>query len=1099
MRIFKYVTLFIATLFVAFSAAAQVTTSSMSGIVKSGTGEILQGASVKITHVPTGTTVTATTAANGRFVVSNLQPGGPYTVVVTYLGYTTQTRTEVYLDLGETGREDFAMSNSSQELKEVVVTAARSKQFVSGGVGTNISAERMQNMPTVGRNLTDFIRLTPQAKTTFGGGISIAGQNNRYNQIMFDGAVNNDVFGLSETGTNGGQTGSSPISIDAIESFQVGVSPYDVSLGNFTGGSVNAITKSGTNTMKGSAYWINRNQGFVGKTPIGDKSAAIRLPDFQANTFGVTVGGPIIKNKLFYFVSAEFQRDERPQPFTASAFRNPPGPAAMQDTVGLIVAKLKTLGYDPGSYTDVPDLLNSDKLAAKLTWNINEKHRLNLSYRYTNSERSLTSAGTTTQIRFFNGGYLFPSTSHSASGELTSRFSNKLSNKLLLTFTNVEDDRDPLGKDFPRVTLNSVNGTSYVFGTENFSTGNLLQQNNLAIFDEFRYVAGNHQIKFGVDAEYSKSLNLFVRDNYGTYTYTYANQWLQDQRPFNYARSFSLVDKITGDGSEAAAKFNSVRAAVFAGDQWQVSDNFELNFGMRLDYFDFLTTPNADNYFNNTALPFISNFWDMKGARSGQKPDAQLHFSPRVGFTYEPEAGLKVRGGVGVFTGRLPLVWPGGSFNNTGVNIGGINVNNPNINFRADPFNQYQPSDLGVTVATPSGQIDLMAKDLKLPKVMKASLGFDKSFGKGWKLSSDFLFQSHLNEVVYQNVFSNPKSKNALGQDVYLPINGTSVGSYSRFDFDPNTSGIQNPYSTGIFIIANGEGKKGFSYNYTLSIDKSTNTGWNFNAMYGWGDSYTLFDGTSSQNNSQWRFVEATNGRNNISRSRSDFAQMHRVNAYASKKINYLGKRLGTTVTMFYNGQSGTPYSYVYSRSMIYDQNGSVNESTDLMYVPRDLADWSRFAEAYTSAGVTYSVAQQWEKLDAYINNDKYLSKRRGTFADRNGAVLPWSHVVDLRVQQDFSLGQGKYSHKFSVIFDMFNFTNFLNRSWGRVFVSPGVDAYSLISMDGYRVNTANNTLTPRFTYRNMSNSTAADILDIRGSNYLSTRWRGQFTLRYTF
>jgi hypothetical protein len=1099
MRSVRYITSLILAICGALAVEAQVTTSTLSGQVKSSSGDILSGASVKITHQPTGTTVSASTAANGRFIVTNLQPGGPYTVVVTYLGYQTITRNDIYLDLGETAREEFSMSSTTQELKEVVVTGARAKQFVNGGVGSNITTERMANLPTVGRNLTDFIRLTPQAKTTFGGGISIAGQNNRYNQIMFDGAVNNDVFGLSETGTNGGQTGSSPISIDAIESFQVGVSPYDVSLGNFTGGTVNAITKSGTNTLKGSAYFINRNQGFAGETPIGPKASAIRLPDFQANTIGLTVGGPIIKNKLFYFVSAEVQRDERPQPFTASAFRNPPGQAAMQDSVALIVAKLKQLGYDPGSYTEVPDLLNSDKLAAKLTWNVNEKHRVNLSYRYTNSERSLTSAGTTTQIRFFNGGYLFPSTTHSASGELTSRFTNKISNKLLLTFTNVVDDRDPLGKDFPRVTLNSINGTSYVFGTENFSTGNQLKQRNLAIFDEFRYNLGDHQFKAGIDAEYSQSYNLFIRDNYGTYTYNFVNHWLQDLRPFNYTRSFSLRDKVTGDGSIAAAEFNSVRAAVFAGDQWQVSDKFELNYGVRVDYFDFLTTPNADPYFNNTALPVLNSFWDMQGARSGQKPDAQFHIAPRVGFIYEPEKGFKVRGGAGVFTGRLPLVWPGGAFNNTGINIGGVNVNNPNINFRPDPFNQYQPADLGVTVATPSGQIDLMAKDLKLPKVLKTSFGFDRTLGKGWKVSSDFLYQYHLNEVVYLNAFSTPRAKNDLGQDVYLPITGTSVGPYTRLDFDPNTAGIQNPYATGIFVVANGTGKKGFSYNWTFSVDKSTQDGWNFNATYGWGDSYTLFDGTSSQNNSQWRFVESKNGRNNIQRSRSDFAQLHRINAYVSKKVNYLGKFLGTTLTLFYNGQSGTPYSYVYSRSMIFDQNGANAETTDLIYVPKDLADWSRFAESYTSGGATVTVAQQWERLDAYISADKFLNRRRGQFVERNGAILPFSHVVDMRIQQDINLGRGKNSHKVSVIFDMFNFTNFLNRDWGRVYVTPGVDSYSIINMEGYRVNTATNTLTPRFTYRNMNNATAADILDIRGSNYLSTRWRGQFTVRYSF
>lgn len=1099
MRLFKSFLLIAIVSMATLSIQAQVTTSSMAGSVKSTSGEALSGATVKITHVPTGTTVSAATASNGRYNVSNIQPGGPYTVEISFVGYKAQTKTEIYLDLGETGRVDFTLISNSQDLKEVVVTGSKGTQFVNGGVGTSISADKLQNLPTVGRNLTDFIRLTPQAKTTFGGGISIAGQNNRYNQIMFDGAVNNDVFGLSETGTNGGQTGSSPISIDAIESFQVGVSPYDVSLGNFTGGSVNAVTKSGTNKTKGSAYWINRNQNMAGETPTGLKANAIKLPNFQATTFGATLGGALIKNKLFYFVSAEFQRDERPQPFDASTFRNPPGPGFV-DSVRLIQDKLKTLGYDPGSYTDIPDLLSSDKIAAKLTWNINPKHRLNFSYRYANSERSLTSASTSTRINFFNNGYIIPSKTNSASLELNSRFSNKLSNKLLVTFTNVFDDRDPLGKDFPRVTLNSVNGTSYVFGTENFSTGNQLKQNNTAVFDEFRYTVGDHQYKFGLDVEFSNSYNLFVRDNYGNYTYTWVADWLNDRRPAQYGRSFSLRDNITGDGSAAGTEFNTLRAGFFAGDQWQVNEKLELNYGVRFDNFEFLTTPNEDTYFNTVALPVISKVWDVQGARSGQRPQPQLSMSPRIGFTYQAEDGFKIRGGIGAFTGRVPLVWPGGVYNNTGVNVGGLpTLNNPNITFKADPFNQYKPSDVGVTVATPSGQIDLIAKDFKLPKVLKASLGFDKDLGRGWKWTGDMLFQKNINEIVYYNVFADPRTKNDLGQDVYLNIVGTST-VYSRFDFDAVTAGIQNPYSTGVFIISNGKKNKGFSYNLTTALDKSFAKGWSFNINYGFGDSYTLFDGTSSQNNSQWRYIESKNGRNNVALSRSDFAQLHRVSSYVSKRFNWAQKHLGTTVTMFYNGQSGSPYSYVYSRSMIYDQNGANAESTDLIYVPKDLADWSRFAESYVTSGVTYTVAQQWEAFDKYITNDKYLNKKRGQFVDRNGAVLPWSHLLDLQVKQDFSFGKGASQHRFSVIFDMFNFTNFLNRNWGRVNVTPGVDAYSLVSMEGYKINTTTgNTLTPRLTYRNMTNKTAADILDLRGSNYLSTRWRGQLTVRYNF
>jgi hypothetical protein len=1079
---------------------AQVTTSNITGVIKGGTNEPLVGASIKATHIPTGTVYSASSVKNGRFTINNVQPGGPYTVEITFVGFGKEVRENVFLNLGETGQVDVTLSNTTQELSAVTVVGSRRPSSVArGGVETNISRERLQNLPSVGRNLTDYLRLVPQAKTTFGGGISIAGQNNRYNQIMIDGAVNNDVFGLSETGTNGGQTSASPISVDAIESFQIGISPYDVSLGNFTGGSVNAVTKSGTNKYTGSAYYIFRNQDLAGKTPTGPKESAVKLPDFTGKIYGFTAGGPIIRNKLFLFISGELQRDEKPQPFDPSGFKT--RIPTYQDSINLITAKLRSFGYDPGDYNNIPDLINSDKIAGKLTWNISNKHRANLSYRYTASDRANTSASTSTRVNFFNNGYLMPSITNSASAELNSNFTNRISNKFLLTYTNVLDDRDPLGADFPRVTVNSVNGTSYVFGTENFSAGNQLKQNNYALYDEFRLNLGRHNLKAGLDLEFSKSYNLFVRDAYGNYTYRYVADFLNDRAPQSYSRNFSLVDSKIGDGSAAGATFKTLRLGFFVGDEWNVNERFQLSYGVRADNFEFLTTPNQDNFFNEKAIPAISKYWDLKGARAGQKPQPNLSISPRVGFTYNiPEENIKIRGGAGLFTGRVPLVWPGGVYNNTGVQVGGYSVNNPSITFRPNPFDQYDPEDLGASVKVPSGQIDLIAKDFKLPKVLKTSLGFDKRFGQGFNWTVDLLYQKNINEIVYYNVYGAPATKNSFGQDVYLTVSGTST-SYNSLDLDLTTAGKQNPYSTGIFLIANGEGRKGYSYNFSTALDKTFAGNWTANVSYSYGDSYTLFDGTSSQNNSQWRFVETSNGRNNISLSRSDFAQLHRVNSYVSKKFNYLDNKLATTITLFYNGQSGSPYSYVYSRSLIYDQNGSNSETTDLIYVPKDLNDWKQYAEAFTSNSVTYSVDQQWALLDQYISNDEYLSKRRGQFAERNGSILPWSHQLDLKIQQDFNVKAHGNNHKLSVGFDISNFTNFLNRDWGRVYATPGIDAYSLISMEGYKVATVNgqSVLQPRLTYRNVNNQSSAEVLDVRSNSYLSSRWRGQLTVRYTF
>ena len=729
---------------------------------------------------------------------------------------------------------------------------------------------------------------------------------------------------------------------------------------------------------------------------------------------------------------------------------------------------------------------------------------MNVSYRYTGSERSLTTPSSSTTVRFFNAGYLFPSKTHSASLELLTNFTNNISNKALLTYTNVNDDRDALGKDFPRVTLNSANGTSYIFGTEEFSTGNQLIQNNVAFFDEIKFRLGKgHELKAGVDFEFSNSYNLFIRQNYGAYTYNSALDWLNNGRPATYNRSFSLIDDKDGDGSNAAAKFNTLRMGVFVADQWDITNDFQLNYGVRLDNFEFLTIPNEDTFFNKYAIPQISLYHDLLGARSGRRPDAQVSISPRIGFTYNiREQKLRIKGGIGMFTGRIPLVWPGGAYNNTGVNVGGISLNSATINglpsftFRPDPFGQYDPQDVGQTFRPPSGQIDLIAENFKLPKVLKTSLGIEKELGNRWNLTVDLLYQKNINEVDYKNVFAYKGLTNILGQATYLSNSTT----YNRIDMNGTIAGAQNPYSEGIFLITNAK-QKGFSYNLSVAIDKAFAKGWAVNAVYSYGDSYSVFDGTSSQNNSNWRFMETSTGRSDLQMSRSDFAQLHRITIYASKKFSYLKDKLATTITAFYNGQSGSPYSYVYTRSLIYDRNGVNNETNDLIYVPKDLADWSRMAVPYTSGSTTYSVADQWTALDAYISNDKYLNSRRGQFAERNGSALPFSNIIDARIQQDFALKTGGVNNKLSVILDVFNFTNMLNRRWGRIYRTPGVDQYQLITIEStnYSSTLVNGQLKPNMTYRNLSNRTAGDILDVRSDAYNASRWRGQVTIRYTF
>ncbi|HKZ64843.1 MAG TPA: carboxypeptidase regulatory-like domain-containing protein, partial [Chitinophagaceae bacterium] len=362
--------------FVSAAAFSQVTTSNLSCLVKSTSGESIVGASVKVTHNPTGTVYSGITRTGGRFDLANISPGGPYTVEITFTGLEKSVRENIFLSLGETSQQEFVLSAKATELKEVIVAASRrSIQEAKGGAETTIGRDKMANLPTVGRNISDYLRYVPQAKITGDGGVSLAGQNNRYNSFYIDGAVNNDVFGLAASGTNGGQAGIAPISIDAIDQFQVVLSPYDASLGNFTGGGINATTRSGTNQYQGSIYYFFRNQGLSGKTPGVDKSIATKLPDFTNKTIGFRVGGPIIKNKLFFFLNGEIQRDERPQPFSGQYA----GASSLSEIDALANFLRTTYGYDPGGYLDNPEKVEADRIAAKIDWRINNANKLTAS------------------------------------------------------------------------------------------------------------------------------------------------------------------------------------------------------------------------------------------------------------------------------------------------------------------------------------------------------------------------------------------------------------------------------------------------------------------------------------------------------------------------------------------------------------------------------------------------------------------------------------------------------------------------------------------------------------------------------------------------
>ncbi len=1072
------------------TAFAQVTTGSLKGIVLDSQNGTLPGATVVAEHQNSGVKYSTITREDGRYNFNNLN-SGIYTVTSSYIGFK-ESKLAVNVLLGEEANLKVVMSDEVNLLSEVVVKSDNNFNKDRQGAELNISTQQIQSLPTVTRSLSDFTRLTPQVKVDGNGAVSIAGQNNRFNSIYIDGAANNDVFGLSASGTNGGQSGISPISVDAIEQFKVVISPYDVSLSGFTGGGINAVTRSGSNDLKGSIYYFFKNEKLAGKTPgtnaqfDDSKFTRSRLPSFNSYTTGFRVGGALIKNKLFFFINGEIQRESNPVPFQLSNYQGAITAAQLDDLSNVLKTKYN---YDAGSYNNVIRKLNSNKVTAKIDWNINSKHKLSVSHRYSYGESLSPSTSSNTNIYFANSGISFPTTTNSSSVELKSTLSNTMSNRLLVGYTSVHDDRNPMGANFPNVLINQTATKDRInFGSEAFSSANELKSKILTFNEKLDIYKGRHNISLGVDGEFGSYYNLFIRQNFGAYTFASLDDFLNGANPTNYARSYSLLpDDITGDGSKAAANFKSGRVGVFVNDKFDLTDKFTVTGGVRFDLNTFPTKGFVDETFNKTFYNTINSIYPLDGAQAGSMPSGKFTVSPRIGFNYDVKGDrtLQIRGGTGVFLGRVPMVWPGGVYTNSGVIIGGVNqsgVTNTKP-FIGDPLNQYTLADFGKTAAVPSGELNLIGKNFKLPQVWRTSLGIDQKINGGWIVSLEGIYTKNYNDVAYENVILDKASiKNAAGADNRMIYNPTG-SSPTKIDLDPTTTGIQNPY-TNILLMKNAASKdNGYSYSVTGRVAKSFSDKLITSLAYTYGKSMVLNEVTSSQNSSQWRYMESVNGRNSMTRSRSDFDLGHRIVGFASYKFDY-SNHAATTISLFYTGQSSNPYSYTYRNSMVNDW--SRTESNDLIFIPAS-KDQIVFKNDATADA-------QWAALDSYIKGDKYLNDNRGGYAERNSSRAPFTHVFDLKVLQDFYLDIKGKRHTLQLSWDVFNVGNLLNKKWGRQYFTTN-DSYQLITFEGYK-NAAAGDYTPLMSFSAPSGK-PWNISD--GSTGNISRWTSQIGIRYIF
>ncbi len=1071
-----------ALLFTAVTFAQGVTTSSMGGLVTDSAGEPLLGASVVAVHVPSGTTYGAAADFDGFYRISNMRTGGPYKITISYVGFNDFVRENVYLNLGQTTRISTQMAESSTALDEVVVTGVSGGVFSSNKTGTetNVSSRDIATLPAASRSIADFVRITPQAQITEGNdgfSISLAGQNNRYNAIYIDGAVNNDVFGLAGSGTNGGQTGVNPFSVDAIASFQVNIAPFDVRQSGFSGGSINAITRSGSNKFEGSAYGFVRNQSLVGKTPpdlVGDGEEREKVADFTALTYGVRIGGPIVEDKLFFFLNYERQDDETPQPFN---FSNYTGRSSQADIDGLSNFLQTNFGYNPGIFDNNTRTLESDKLTAKIDWNISENHRLSLRHSYVSGDNLEARNSGNFNIGFINGSESFVTTTNSTALELSSSFGSKYANNLILTYTSVRDDRDPLGSPFPTVDIQDGGGT-ISFGAEPFSTANLLNTDVFTITNNFEIYAGRHTVTLGTNLEWATIKNLFFAFNFGDYTFedqfddmgnltsSGLNQFLTGQDADVYQHGYSLLGNGTvGDESAGSADFKTFQAGFYVQDDIQITDNFKATIGARIDI-PFWEDGTVNDDFNTRTIGLLeAQGKDLQGARVGQSIRATPHFAPRLGFNWDVNGDrtTQIRGGLGIFTSRLPLVWPGGTYNNNGV-TGGFNFEFGQP-FVADVNNQFEdpaPGSGGV-----GGNIDLIAEDFKLPQVIKYNVAIDQRL-PFWNLiaSADFLYTDVITDIYYENL--------NLGRPV-----GNYVGADNRPFYDRRAE-IDDTY--GRIILASNTGG-GDATNVTFSLRKPIENGFQGQVSYTWGESNKIFDGTSSQNSSQWRNIQTVNGKNSrLPVTRSDFALGSRISANMSYELSW-SDNVKTTFGLFYEGSQDGPYSFTYreGRDLLNDDS----RDNALIYIPAD-------ASEIVLSGDADEQAAQWQRLETFINSIDYLKENRGQYAERNAVRGPWNHIVDLKILQDFSFNVGDSKHTFQISADIFNFTNLINKDWGqRKFIANNVSPLQTVSTGATPVFSINDGVV------NPDGTPNIEQLDDFGLQ--SSRWQAQLGLRYIF
>ena len=1020
---------------VGITAFAQVTTSSLNGKVTDANGAAVPGAAVVAVHIPSGTQYYAVVNAEGRYAINGMRSGGPYKVEVSCLGYQAVTFTDVTLQLAEAYNLNAKLNDDTQMLSEAVVVSTANSKFAveKTGAATNINNAQITALPTVSRSITDVTRLSPYG----GNGMSFAGTDGRTANFTVDGANFNNNFGLSEKLPGGG----SPISIDAIEELQVVISPYDVRQTDFIGGGVNAITKSGTNTFKGSAYVYHRNENMRGNTVDGTEIAGARDKD-RNTTYGFIFGGPIIKNKLFFFVSAEMAKT----PSVAVRWR------ASENGVGSdikylsycsvadmerVAEHVKTkYGYDPGSFTDFPADESNKKILVRLDWNINEKNRLAVRYNYTNNiqwnapNASSMDGGTRSaygrtslySMAFSNSMYSINNLVHSVSVDLNSRINNNLSNQFLATFSKLDDVRGTNSSEFPFIDIQDGTGTNTQYmalGLELFTHNNAVHNTVFNVKDDLVYYKGDHKLTMGLNYEYQMADNAYMRNGTGYYRYASVDDFINGEAPEVVCLTYGY------DGeTNPAARVQFHKAGIYAQDEWNATERFKLTYGLRLDGLFF---SNADLTTNNAikAIDYYENDGSIRHIDTGKWPAAQVSVSPRIGFKWDilGDKSLALRGGTGFFSGRLPLVF----FTNMPTNSG-------SVQYQAQ-INAKNAAKKGFTMAEFAGGLVTDANG----KVTTNAL-YQKLLGLGYPANykpEDGTVPSSISAV--DNKFKMPQVwKTSLAVDYAIPtsfpfsvsvegifnktINGVMIsdwsmkdaGSYAKFNGVDNRPIYPDSFRNGTSAFVLENTNKGYGYSASATVNMTPIPEVNIMAAYTHTASKEITSMPGSNAESAFTYVPTVAGPNYI--------DLHNA-------INVIPDRFIASVT--HNDHCGNHFSLIYetwrgssnySYMLSNDMNGD-GYAYDAVYIPTDAQ--------VKNGDFRFVSDDDRDRFMAFVHKDKYLSKHQGKYAEAYSVYSPWVHRVDFSYKHDFKVKAGKTTNILQLGFDIKNLLNIFNSNWG--------------------------------------------------------------------